>query len=267
MLKQRVITALVLVAVVLSTLFFLPPLYFSVLMAVVCLFAAQECAQLQNWSKQLSWMCAVAVSVVALLAMQLITPEAALWLARLAAVSWIGLVVWLIWLERGSLPGSPQRWTALTVFSLLIVVCVLDVLVQANSSWLLLYVLAIAWAADIGAYFAGRRFGRHKLAPTLSPGKSVEGLVGGLVCVVLLSLAVMPFFEIAQQQPVTWVVASVLAAVFSVAGDLFESTLKRAAKVKDSGWVLPGHGGVLDRIDSLLASVPVFIALCPAVLV
>lgn len=266
MLRQRIITALVLVVVLASAVFFWPPFYLTVLLAVVCLFAAQECARLQKLPPVTSWLCAAAVTGLAFLAMQSIGSDSALWLARGALLLWIGLVAWLVWAERNGLPAAPTRWSGVAVCVLLVIVCVLVNLLHASGAWLLLYVLAIAWAADIGAYFSGKRFGRRKLAPRLSPGKSIEGLFGGLFAVLVLAIAVLPLFDIAAANPTAWVVASLVAALFSVSGDLFESTLKRTAGVKDSGWILPGHGGVLDRIDSLLASVPVFIALCPAVL-
>lgn len=123
--------------------------------------------------------------------------------------------------------------------------------------WLLV-ALAIVWAGDTGAYFAGRAFGRHKLAPRISPNKTVEGLLGGMVC----ALAAAAFFgwcagAATDQQPVVLAVA-LATFLASVIGDLFESLLKRHVGVKDSGDLLPGHGGILDRIDAVLAALPVF---------
>jgi phosphatidate cytidylyltransferase len=125
--------------------------------------------------------------------------------------------------------------------------------------WLLLSLLAIVWIADTGAFFVGRRFGRHKLAPTVSPGKSWEGVAGGLACV-LLYVAVLQGTGAAAGGPLDgaagWLLALTLTAL-SVQGDLFESMLKRQAGAKDSGTLLPGHGGVLDRIDALTSTLPV----------
>ena len=122
-----------------------------------------------------------------------------------------------------------------------------------------LYVFFIVWAADVGAYFSGKRFGRHKLAPLVSPGKTIEGMLGGLLCVSALAALAAWWFGYSGREAWVFVALSLLAALFSVFGDLFESLLKRQANIKDSSSLLPGHGGVLDRIDSVLAAAPVFL--------
>jgi len=122
---------------------------------------------------------------------------------------------------------------------------------------LTLVLLALIWVADSAAYFSGRAFGRHKLAPAISPGKTVEGVAGALAAVALVAVAVqlllMPGISLAG-----WVVLALVVTLVSVTGDLFESFIKRRRGLKDSGRLLPGHGGVLDRIDSLIAAAPVF---------
>ena len=119
--------------------------------------------------------------------------------------------------------------------------------------------LLVVWSADIFAYFTGRRFGRRKLAPSISPGKTVEGLAGGLVGAGLVALAVVLLApQLSAANTLIWLLAALIAALFSVVGDLYESRLKRRAGAKDSGSLLPGHGGILDRIDGLLAAAPVF---------
>ena len=123
--------------------------------------------------------------------------------------------------------------------------------------WLLV-ALAIVWAGDTGAYFVGRAFGKHKLAPRISPNKSVEGVFGGMVCA-LLAAAVLGWYAGATPEQQPWLLVVALATFLaSVVGDLFESLLKRHIGVKDSGDILPGHGGILDRIDAVLAALPVF---------
>ncbi|WP_149193857.1 phosphatidate cytidylyltransferase [Luteimonas suaedae] len=123
--------------------------------------------------------------------------------------------------------------------------------------WLLI-ALAMIWAADSGAYFAGRRFGRRKLAPTISPNKTVEGLAGGLVAGVLLAVLAAPLAGAELVQLPLVALVALLTILFSVVGDLYESLLKRHVGAKDSGTMIPGHGGLLDRIDSVLAALPVF---------
>jgi phosphatidate cytidylyltransferase len=122
-----------------------------------------------------------------------------------------------------------------------------------------LFVLAIVWAADTGAYFAGSRWGRRKLAPRISPGKSWEGLFGGLAAAMLLAAIALPWLGLAWRQLPQLLLLTLLTVLVSVEGDLFESLLKRHAGAKDSSDLIPGHGGVLDRIDSLLAALPVFV--------
>jgi len=123
--------------------------------------------------------------------------------------------------------------------------------------WLLLALLVI-WAADTGAYFAGRYFGKHKLSPRISPNKTIEGLIGGAAASLLVALIGAPLAGASLAQ-LPWVAFVVLATIgFSVVGDLFESLLKRHVGAKDSGDLIPGHGGILDRIDSVLAALPVF---------
>jgi len=126
------------------------------------------------------------------------------------------------------------------------------------SAWLLLYPLSVVWVMDIGAYFAGRKYGKRKLAPLISPGKSWEGVYGGLACSFVLFLIVLLIGPFPDGKGFTLFIATIFAAGASVLGDLFESRMKRAANRKDSSQLLPGHGGVLDRIDGVIAAMPVF---------
>ncbi|KGQ20683.1 Phosphatidate cytidylyltransferase [Lysobacter dokdonensis DS-58] len=129
---------------------------------------------------------------------------------------------------------------------------------QPNGHRWLLIALLVIWAADSGAYFAGRKFGKHKLSPRISPNKTVEGLVGGMLASVVIALAAAPFAGATVAQLPFVAIVVVVTVLFSVVGDLFESLLKRHVGAKDSGDLIPGHGGILDRIDSVLAALPVF---------
>ena len=129
----------------------------------------------------------------------------------------------------------------------------------AGPAWSL-FALFIVWIADSGAYFVGVRFGKHKLAPRISPGKSWEGFAGGLVATLLLALACAPLLGVAWTDLSLLLLLTAVTALVSVAGDLFESLLKRHAGAKDSSQLIPGHGGVLDRLDSLFAALPIFVA-------
>jgi len=130
-------------------------------------------------------------------------------------------------------------------------------LVSQGHVWLLT-ALMIVWATDTGAYFSGRRFGRRKLAPRISPNKTVEGMAGGAVAGVLVALAMAPLAGAGLAELPLVAIAALATVLFSVVGDLFESLLKRHVGAKDSGTMIPGHGGVLDRVDSVLAALPVF---------
>jgi phosphatidate cytidylyltransferase len=133
--------------------------------------------------------------------------------------------------------------------------------VDTRAPWLLLSLLLVIWSADIGAYFCGRAWGRHRLAPLLSPGKTLEGVGGGLGAALLTAFLLGSLlWHFDRGALAFWLALCAVAALFSVAGDLHESLQKRRAGVKDSGHLLPGHGGVFDRIDSLTAAAPVFLA-------
>ncbi len=132
---------------------------------------------------------------------------------------------------------------------------------QNDGSWWLLYAFLLVWGADTGAYFAGRAFGKHKLAPSVSPGKTVEGLLGGLAVTAVIAVLVAMQTKALESVSLGWfLLVSMVAVLGSVFGDLAESMFKRHRGIKDSSQVLPGHGGVLDRIDSITAAVPLFAA-------
>lgn len=130
---------------------------------------------------------------------------------------------------------------------------------DSAGSWALLFVMSLVWVADTGAYFTGRAFGSRKLLPSVSPNKTIEGLLGGVGAATLLAVVITVKYHTDMQQSIAIIVSSVFAVLASVLGDLAESLFKRVAGIKDSGSLLPGHGGVLDRIDSLTAALPVFV--------
>ncbi len=141
---------------------------------------------------------------------------------------------------------------------------VLSVSPETSTVWLIIYIFLIVWAADIGAYFAGKTFGRRKLAPAVSPGKSVEGAFGGLVAVSVLPFVAAPLLTLAPSQTLVLWLMTISAAIFSIVGDLLESLGKRVVGIKDSSQILPGHGGIMDRIDSVTAAAPVFVLMAIA---
>jgi len=188
-------------------------------------------------------------------------------IATLVGVAWwLGALVWLRFFNFGAQPGSPARILKLLAGTLAIVPAwAALVLIHAGGDppghqghlWLLA-ALALVWAADSGAYFAGRHFGKHKLAPRISPNKTWEGLVGGLIAGVAVAVGLGWLAGIDAAHLPGLLITSVVAVFASVLGDLFESLIKRHAGAKDSGHLIPGHGGVLDRVDGVLAAIPVF---------
>lgn len=161
-------------------------------------------------------------------------------------------------------PGPAERRikdTAITVFGVIYVGLTLSTVASARlltgGEWLVLFLAVVTWAADTGAYYAGTLWGKHLLAPRISPKKTVEGLLGGIGLAVAAALLAQAWF-IPQLQPMDTVILGVVLTVAGLFGDLWESAIKRRVGVKDSGSILPGHGGMLDRIDSLLFTAPAF---------
>lgn len=263
MLKARVITALVLLAGLLSALFLLPAIGWLVFSSVVCAVAAVEWASMLGFSVLMRRMYALLLSALCL-SMGFVAGldrEATVAPFALEPIYAAGAVFWLLcvpfWLRaKWRLPGSAAA--PLVGAVLLLPPSLAIAHLRLLSPWLLLGVMAAVWIADIAAYFAGRAFGKRKLAPSISPGKSWEGAYGAVIAVTLYGVASISYWG--GIKGVALLPVAVLLVGFtalSIIGDLFESLVKRQAGVKDSGTLLPGHGGVLDRIDSLTSTLPV----------
>ena len=267
MLARRILTAAVLIALVLAALFLLEPRTFGVVLLLVVLLAAQEWAKLIGWKGQgaLIFVGVLLVSGVALLfgpfGFSRGFPDAVvLAVCGAATLFWVLVAPpWLVkrWTPRGSIVLALVGWIVLIGAWLALVE------LKSRSPELVLAAMAIVWIADTAAYFGGRSFGKHKLAPEVSPGKTWEGVYCGIAAVGIYALALAPFaasagyeWDVGAATIALWVAFAAALAAVSVVGDLFESLLKRHAGVKDSGHVLPGHGGVLDRTDALLAAMP-----------
>ncbi len=260
--KQRVFTAIPLAMLALVAVWMAPQPLLLMLFAVLSLLCAWELGGLVQFDR---WQ---GTAFVALLLAAIVL----LWRYPLPTDSWaipgflwwLMLALWVIAQARRSVLFAPRRWVrALAGWLTLVLAWVsLSYLLAAGPSgafWLTL-LFALVWGADIGGYFAGRRFGRHLLAPGISPGKTWEGLVGGLVLGSLAATGVhLSAMMLGLILPsLLWLLpVSVMVILFSVAGDLTESLLKRQVNAKDSGRLLPGHGGLLDRVDALLAAAPV----------
>ncbi len=264
MLKTRVLTALVLLAILLSVLYSKSLVFFALVAALFFAAAVWESLRLfQNRRPILGAALWTSVFAFILFKDQVFSAPAilfglcvAIWIVRLIPSLALGLPP----------VGGVGNWLLNGIYGIAILGCFIAIIALAwHSAWYLLSVMAIVWVADIGAYFAGKAFGRRKLAPSISPGKSWEGVVGGWLAVLLIagasSLHPLLADTFAAQVREHWglpgfILVMTLMVAASIVGDLFESQLKRRVGMKDSSNLLPGHGGVLDRIDALIPTLP-----------
>lgn len=263
----RVVTAAILIAAVLAALFLLSPWAFGVAILIVVAAAAFEWAKLIGLTRVGAWTLVAMTIVVGCALLVTATPlpsegwpdGVVLIACGIATLFWLAIgtpSVLFDWQPRQSIARGATAWVVLVGTF----VALVDM--QARSPWFVLAAMAIVWIADTAAFFAGRRFGRHKLAPRISPGKSWEGAAGGMLAVVIYALLLVPLagrFGVTRVDfatTIAWIAFVVVLTALSIVGDLHESLLKRRAGVKDSGTLLPGHGGVLDRTDALLAAMP-----------
>lgn len=261
MLKQRLLTALVLAPLTLAGVFWLPLPGFQVFVAIAMLLGAWEWSRLAGLEAR---------GVRALFSLGLgVVLAGCIWFGpyvSVRALMVLTVLFWLLalyWVVRFPVAGIwCSRGSRLAIGYLVLTACwfaLVELKGMAHGNRLILLLLLLVWGADIGAYISGRTWGRHKLAPDVSPGKTREGLWGGLASCLLVGGAYGLYLELPVLQLVYVVVLSLCTGFASVLGDLFESMLKRYQGIKDSGCMLPGHGGVLDRIDSLTAAAPVFV--------
>lgn len=280
MLKQRVTTAIILAVILLAALFLMPFDWFAWAALAVFGYGAFEWSKLSE-IKQFKYQLLYALGTVitgaaiyaAFLKFELWTLEGNLtennyWIMVLACIWWTISSFLVLIYPRGNRVWQHQPVVKAVFGYLTLVPAWLALLTirewnyfsdKDAGAWLALFVFSIVWAADIGAYFAGRKFGSHKLMPNVSPGKTIEGLIGGIVAVILLTLWMLWQQDIEFQNWLLLASCCVVIGVISAFGDLSESMIKRDAGMKDSGNILPGHGGLLDRIDSLTAAMPVFL--------
>ncbi|WP_192035448.1 phosphatidate cytidylyltransferase [Halomonas sp. YLGW01] len=258
MLKQRILTAVCLLPLALAGLFLLEGGGFALFTGVVVLLAAWEWTNLAALSRLSARLACTAALGLAMVLLWLGGGDRAEGLLWLGAAAWLANLYWVThYPARQAQWATPARRLAMGLLVLLPCWVGFNSLRASGAEWLL-FVLLLVWLADTGAYFAGRAFGRRKLAPAVSPGKSWEGVVGGVVATLALALGYAAWLSLGLSETLCLLVATGVVTLVSVLGDLVESMLKRTRGIKDSGVLLPGHGGVLDRIDSLTAAIPVF---------
>lgn len=256
MLKLRILTAAILLPAVVALVWFAPTWVLGLAAGVVALFAAWEWSAftaVRTWGLQVGFTLLLALLLIGFWAMRHDT--FVLWITSWVALGWWLFALFWIICWRKEFPGPIKLLCGLlTLLPAWFATITLHASVDGRSK--LLFLLVLIWAADIAAYFAGRAFGRHKLAAAVSPGKTWEGVAGGTLA--LLGVALAGVFWALPIGGYFLILICVLTGWLSIVGDLSESLFKREAGLKDSGRLFPGHGGVLDRIDSLTAAVPVF---------
>lgn len=281
MLKERILSAIVMVALVLIGLFTLSPLSFTIALSALVVLGMWEWAQFVGFTRPIA-RAIVAFVTICLLIFPIMAGTNHIQASRFltdetAPLLFIGCVWWIVALGLViSYPNSSSRWAKsvsakfifgfCTLIPFLIGTLVLRFyqynLDEYRGLYLLLYVFLLVWGADSGAYFAGRILGKHKLAAKVSPGKSWEGAVGGVITsaiIAIIFLQVIPENVFGRDVGfIPFLMLSVVTVAVSILGDLSESMFKRQAGIKDSSNLIPGHGGILDRIDSLTAAIPIF---------
>lgn len=272
--KQRIITALILAPLVILGIFELSLPLFTIAIAAVMMIGYWEWTQfVDSRSRAIALLPPVLVSALSLV----LIPFDVASLNQVVEPHYIMLAVGCIWWLASSAlaityPKSSSLWqhspvlrhafgilTLLPFFWSVLLLRAEGIESDAyHGAKLVLYVCFIVWAADSGAYFAGKSMGKRKMAPNVSPNKTIEGLIGGIVTAILVGWGAATWFEIEFTSPLVMIAITLVTVVISVLGDLVESMFKRVSGIKDSSNIIPGHGGVLDRIDSLTAAFPVF---------
>lgn len=282
MLIKRVLTALVIAPAAILAIFYLPLDSFALLLVALIGVGAWEWGPLMGFNS-IGKRSAFVVSNVAILALlwQLLPPEN-LWLdirelsSIVEYILWLSVAWWCLsafltyvyprcssfWSSHRSVRGLFGWLTLLPTWVAFLVLRSHDYQASTyHGAQLLMFLFLLVWSADVGAYFVGKSLGKRKLLPNVSPGKTLEGFLGGIICACILVSVLGYVLSWSMEQYITAIAVTCLITTVSVLGDLNESMFKRQAGVKDSGSILPGHGGILDRIDSLTATAPIF-SLC-----
>lgn len=263
MLRTRIVTALLLAVVTFAVIFLTAPWGFRLAVAILWIAGGWEFARLAGLGRVLRWTLPALQSILIGLMMQYwheISGHALTFLVA-AGLTWCIMFLRLLTFRPGTAPGinyhlvsffcalasTSFAWFALAWLH-----------ARTDGGFLILLLIFIIWAADTGAYFVGRSFGRHKLAPSISPGKTWEGFLGGMALAVVIALLLARLTLAMPPAPMAMVILTITTVLAAAAGDLFISVHKRTMGLKDSGRLFPGHGGVLDRFDSVLAGAPFF---------
>lgn len=260
---KRTATAIILAPLFILAVYKLPSQYFNLLLLVLTLIAAYEwlgLAKLDKTYQKVAFAVGFCITLIGTIYLLLLGPLNIILVMLVSLVFWLFNVVFVILYPKaqGFWYGS---WLIRAANGILLLVPMLIglIFIHAADKNLFMLILTLVWAADSGAYFAGKVFGKRKLSPNISPNKTIEGVVGGI----LLSMFVMFLWTLITNKDFTiaHMIITVVLVFFTIIGDLYESLFKRVSGLKDSGKFLPGHGGILDRIDGIVAAVPVYIVI------
>lgn len=266
MLKQRILTALILIPLVLWGIISLPDNYFAIVLAIITILGAKEWATMARLPSALHYVYVI-IYIGILYSCWLGIRQISKFDINLLYITCIWWIYAFIMLAQYNSGNKQILFNPVirSVIGLLILVPTFTALLVLRNDFedgatLVIYLLVLIWLADSAAYFSGRKWGKHKLLPNVSPGKTWQGVYGALVASISFSVAFAYFSaEIINHQYIAFIVSSFITIIFSIHGDLVESMFKRQVNLKDSSHILPGHGGVLDRIDSLTSASPVFV--------
>jgi phosphatidate cytidylyltransferase len=263
-LSKRIITGGILAAVVVAATLLLSNPWYSVLIATFVLVGAWEWSAMAGWASAAGRLAYAAGTFVVLVGtMWLMHSPTGTWAVLMASLAWwLTALAWVVRFQQGLPAAALDHPLVRIAVGWLILVPASGAVLRLHGfpdsgPWMVLYLVFLIASADSAAYFAGRRLGRRRLASKVSPGKSLEGVAAGLAAVATLAVVVALAFGLAR--PLQFVLLSLVTALASILGDLTESLVKRRAGVKDSGSIVPGHGGILDRLDSFTAATPIFV--------
>jgi phosphatidate cytidylyltransferase len=266
-LAQRVLTGIGLAAFIAAATLLLPSVWFAVLMAAFALAGAWEWSALAGWPSAGRRFAYCAASMLVLLGTGwLLQSQGGGWAVLLAGLTWwLVALAWVVRFQQGQAADAMNCPLVRLLVGWLILVPAWVAVVVLHSTpalgpWMVLYLVFLVATADSAAYFVGRRFGKRRLASNVSPGKTLEGVAGALLATTIFATVAGLAFGFVPL--LGFVVVSLITALASILGDLSESVFKRRAGLKDSGSIVPGHGGILDRIDSYTAAAPIFVLGC-----
>lgn len=257
MLKLRLLTAFILIPLVVLGIFYLSRPALIWISLFIFSLAAWEWARLGGWTRVWQKLLYIFLIILAMIGSNRI-PQGGFIVIALGALWWLFVVVWILKMRNAAKLSQLPSWSILLIGFLVLIPCWQAILWLALDRALLFYMLILIWVCDSAAYFVGRFRGKRKLAVTISPNKTFEGLYAGLIIAVLVSIIAAFILTTPHELRISWILPALPLLTAAIAGDLFESAIKRMQGLKDSSGLLPGHGGVLDRIDSLLAGAPVF---------